>query len=269
MIYLKNKPVVSVITPIFNGISFIDRVIDTVIIQNVECEHIFIDDCSTDGTYEYLLSLSAKYNHIIILRNDHNLGPSHSRNHGISISTGKFIAFLDVDDLWNSNKLSSQINFMLKNNFVISATGFRKISPDGRKLSSVISRSSSISYFSHLSTRYICCSSVIIDSSIISSFSFPILDKWLRVDDFYAWSCLINQGFEFSFLSQDLVRYTVIKNSRSSKLFMTSFSVIYLYIFYEKANFITKIISLINYILFSFYKIIFFRICIDRKNIDF
>lgn len=268
MTFLSSNPIVSVITPIFNSRIFIDRAIQSVLTQNINCEHIFIDDFSSDGSYDYLTSISAQFSHISILRNQSNFGPSYSRNFGISIAKGTFIAFLDADDIWLPDKLKYQIEFMKRNNLAISCTAFRKISLNSKKLGPLLSRSSPISYFSHLSTRYICCSSVLFDKSIISKFSFPILDKRLRVDDFYAWSKIINSGYIFGFLPRDLVRYTVVKNSRSSNFFIAIFSVIYLYAFYEKANYFTKLICFLNYIFFSLYKKIYFNPKFDTGLID-
>jgi hypothetical protein len=104
---------VSVIIPCYNSISTIDRAINSVINQTFKCtEMIIIDDCSSDETYAHLLNLKEEIKsriHIIIERNDKNMGPSFSRNKGIKLATGNWIAFLDSDDHWHPQKIEIQI----------------------------------------------------------------------------------------------------------------------------------------------------------------
>lgn len=99
---------VSVIIPTFNRQGTLKRAIDSVLTQthsNLEC--IIVDDCSTDGTKELVLSIDdirVKY-----FKNDKNLGVSYSRNIGFKNSIGDYIALLDSDDEWKKDKLTIQL----------------------------------------------------------------------------------------------------------------------------------------------------------------
>lgn len=106
---------VSVIIPMYNACSTIIDCIESVINQNYSYyEVIIIDDGSTDESYKIVEDYiqQKKLNHKIILVKQKNSGPSKARNKGIQLSTGKYIAFLDSDDIWMHNKLIKQISIM-------------------------------------------------------------------------------------------------------------------------------------------------------------
>lgn len=106
-------PKVSVVIPVYNGADFILDALDSVFLQDYSnVEVLVIDDCSTDATMNVLGK--CKYP-IQVLKNKINSGASHSRNKGIKNSTGKYIAFLDADDVWFKNKLCRQVTLMSKN----------------------------------------------------------------------------------------------------------------------------------------------------------
>lgn len=109
---------ITVIIPTFNSLSTIERALTSVISQSLKPhELIIIDDCSTDGTYELLLKYKENFNSPIelkILKNSVNSGPSVSRNRGIKVSAGNWIAFLDSDDSWHNKKLEIQLKIAIK-----------------------------------------------------------------------------------------------------------------------------------------------------------
>jgi len=106
------KPLVSVIIPTYNRGWIIKEAIDSVLAQDfIDFELIVVDDGSTDNTSEILDSYS---DDITVLRQN-NKGVSAARNRGLSEASGRFIAFLDSDDLWLSKKLSSQVDFFNSN----------------------------------------------------------------------------------------------------------------------------------------------------------
>ena len=105
---IEKKPQVSVIIPTYNRGWIIKEAIDSVLAQDyTEFELIVVDDGSTDHTADVLDS----YRNVIKVLSQKNKGVSAARNRGIAEASGKFIAFLDSDDLWLSQKLSAQIEF--------------------------------------------------------------------------------------------------------------------------------------------------------------
>ncbi|MDO9567174.1 MAG: glycosyltransferase [Candidatus Desulfaltia sp.] len=108
----RENPLVSVIIPTFNRGWILKEAIDSVLTQHFEdFELIVIDDGSTDNTQSILNS----YKNDIIAFTQNNKGVSAARNTGIALSSGRFIAFLDSDDLWMQNKLSTQVDFFNEN----------------------------------------------------------------------------------------------------------------------------------------------------------
>jgi teichuronic acid biosynthesis glycosyltransferase TuaG len=121
---MKNiNPLVSVIIPSYNGLPFLKDAIKSVLEQSYKnFELIIVDDSSEDNTYGYILSLIRKDKRIKYFKTPKNTGTTAAaRNFGVKRSKGKFLSFLDADDLWHKNKLEKQIN-SLKKNTVISCT---------------------------------------------------------------------------------------------------------------------------------------------------
>jgi len=104
------EPLVSVIIPTYNYGHLLSKAIDSVIAQTYKnIELIIIDDGSTDNTKSVVESYDNKFTYI----NQNNTGVSSARNHGIIISNGQYVAFLDADDIWYQDKISVQVQYML------------------------------------------------------------------------------------------------------------------------------------------------------------
>ena len=106
---------VSVVTPAYNCEKYLRQTVESVIRQTFEqWEMIIVDDCSTDGTLALAQRLAAQEKRIRVLRNEINQGVSLTRNRGIAEARGEYIALLDGDDLWESDKLERQVALLEK-----------------------------------------------------------------------------------------------------------------------------------------------------------
>ena len=93
---------------------------------------IWVDDCSSDGTYDRLLEYSKKHNNIILVRNETNRGSGHSRNRGLDLATGEYISFLDSDDCYCANdSLERFYKDAVKNKAVICGSAITGVSQHG------------------------------------------------------------------------------------------------------------------------------------------
>ena len=123
---------VSVIIPTYNRSDLVGNAIDSVLCQTYPLfEIIVVDDCSTDNTISILKKYGDK---IRFVKNDSNSYVGFTRNFGVSIANGDYVAFLDSDDKWVPNKLEVQISWMLANKFEISTTNFYVYQEDNDSL---------------------------------------------------------------------------------------------------------------------------------------
>lgn len=259
---------VSVITPCYNGSRFLTRLIETVKIQNVNLEHIIVDDCSTDDSWNILVDLAAKYSWLRVFRLDINRGPIEARNYALKNCKGRYLSFLDVDDYWMPNKLATQINFMHNQNIAFSFSDYRFVSEDGSFVGRKLVGLNSIGWNLHHMTRYLGCLTVVLDRELIGDFLFPDVSREIRAEDFLAWSSIISKGFDAKRCPYDLARYTVVKNSRSSNRLLAALSVWKVYRQVEGISLLVSIIYFFNYLFFVSFKKVFYRPIFEIQKVD-
>lgn len=177
---------VTIITPSYNTAKFIKETIQSVLNQSYKnWEMIIIDDCSQDDTKQ-IISL---YNddRIKFYINDRNSGAAISRNNAISIAKGKWIAFLDSDDLWDKDKLALQVSFMKENNYHFSYTDYREIDETGKIINPRIAGPSKISKLLMFCYCWPGCLTVMYDAEYVGKIQINNLEKnndyamWLKV----------------------------------------------------------------------------------------
>ena len=118
--------IVSIIMPAYNSEAFIGESIESVLMQTYpHWELIIVDDCSTDCTVEIAKKYMSTDNRIRLLQNSKNSGAAVSRNYALREPKGKWIAFLDSDDVWLPEKLNRQIRFMQEHNYKFTYTDYR------------------------------------------------------------------------------------------------------------------------------------------------
>lgn len=117
-----NSESVSVVIPAYNSAKTLERAVNSVLTQTLlPNEIIIVDDCSTDFTEDVVKSIISPNIEIIFIKNEKNMGPSHSRNRGIAKAKSKWIAFLDADDFWHPSKIQFQMS--LANELQLSFVG--------------------------------------------------------------------------------------------------------------------------------------------------
>ena len=160
----KNEPLVSIIVPVYNAGLFLDSTIESVLAQTYEnWELILVNDRSTDGS-KFVAEdyLSDKRIHWIDMKQ--NSGAATSRNAGIELAKGRYIAFLDADDLWDKEKLAKQIAFMQKKDCAFSFTGYEFATPSGVPNGKKVNVPATITYKQALKNTTIFTSTVIFDT---------------------------------------------------------------------------------------------------------
>ena len=207
-------PMVSVIMPAYNAEKTIKESMESVLKQTYkDFELIVIDDCSSDGTEALIESYALKDNRIIHLKNQCNSGVSYTRNRAVECARGEWIAFLDSDDIWETNKLETQVALMKAKNAVLVYTASSYISADGTPYSYILPAEEKISYSMLLKRNIISCSSAMIKTSVMKNIKMP---NDAMHEDYFVWLTVL-KSIPYAYgINEPLLIYRLSNNSKSS-----------------------------------------------------
>lgn len=125
-------PKVSVIMPAYNAVGYLEESIKSLLAQSFnDWELLLVDDCSKDDTSKLAKKIASQDKRILFVQKEFNSGSADTRNTGIRMAKGEFIAFLDADDLWDPNFLESMIGHMEKHKAIFSFSSYRIIDEAG------------------------------------------------------------------------------------------------------------------------------------------
>lgn len=151
---MENCGLVSIIMPTYNCGAFIAQAIESVVSQTYQDWELLIqDDCSTDNTFEVVKKYAEGDVRIRYVCNAQNGGAAISRNEALQRAKGRWIAFLDADDMWLPTKLERQLEFMTKNQYAFSYHEYDEIDESGNELGVYVSGKEKVSKCE----MYMCC----------------------------------------------------------------------------------------------------------------
>lgn len=205
---------VSIITPVYNKENYIAQTIDSIRAQTFEnWELLLIDDCSTDRSAEIIAEYQQKDARIRYGKLAQNGGAAVARNEALERAKGRFVAFLDADDLWKPEKLEKQLAIMRDRGLGFTYTAIGMIDENGNARKGKRPVRAQVDYRFLLSNTVIACSSVVIDRKVIGDFRMPLVRKG---QDFATWLSILRKGHTAYGLDEALVRYRVAPGSISS-----------------------------------------------------
>lgn len=205
-------PAVSVITPAFNARRFISETVRSVMTQTFsDLEMLIVDDCSKDDTAEIVRDLGRADARVRLIQHRENAGPATARNTALEQAQGRYIAFLDSDDLWLPGKLEAQVTFMRDRDAALAYTQYRRISETGEPISPVIPIPARLDYRGLLKNTAMATSTVVVDRAKTG----PLRMIRTYYDDFALWLTILKRGFVAHGLREDLMRYRVVTGSWS------------------------------------------------------
>ena len=179
---------VSIIMPSYNCGRYVEDTIRSVQKQTYQnWEIIFVDDFSTDDTVSRVLSMRENDSRISLYHNVRNRGAAISRNNALRHAKGRWIAFLDSDDLWEPEKLEKQIRFMEENNYKFSYTCYSEMDGDGNDTGVVVSGPDKITKEGMFAFCWPGCLTVMYDANEIGLLQIEDIKKnndyamWLKV----------------------------------------------------------------------------------------
>ena len=209
-----NNTLVSVIIPVYNAAKYIGKTIESALYQTYQnIEIILIDDCSKDNSKKIIGQYLAKYENIIYHLQEKNSGAAVARNTALQIAKGRYVAFLDSDDLWYPQKVATQIDLMKRKNAAICFTAIEMIDEEGQQLKGKREVKERINYKFLLKNTMIPTSSVIVDRNVVGNFKMPLIRSG---QDYATWLHLMRMGTDAFGINEVFVKYRVGSNSLSS-----------------------------------------------------
>lgn len=208
---------VSIITPTYNCARFIAETIRSVQAQSYgDWEMIIVDDCSTDNT-EAVVGQFADDSRIKYHCLEHNSGAAVARNTALKLARGRWIAFLDSDDLWLSEKLERQLEFMNKYRNYFSYTEYEEIDEDSHPIGKIISGPRTISKSGMFAYCWPGCLTVMYDRNIVGDIQIPAINK---NNDYALWLKVIKKA-NCHLLKENLAKYRKRTGSISNSSYLS------------------------------------------------
>lgn len=240
------KDLISIIIPVYNAERFIKETIQTIKSQTYKnWEAIFIDDNSTDNS-KSIIKQNLKDN-MKLIELTRNSGPAIARNKGLEIAKGRYIAYLDADDLWKENKLEVQYKFMKENDCAFSYTSYIHINKSG-KLSKGLKINEKLNYVEALKKIKVLTSTSMFDLRKIDK-KLLIMPNLRNAQDVATWYNILRKGYIAYGINEPLAYYRRCSNRNSSNKFKSMYA---RWLVYRKAEGLSLVKSLyyfVNYII--------------------
>ncbi len=212
--------IVSVIMPSYNAERFINESIESILRQTYgEWELIIVDDKSTDNTARVIESYIQKDKRIKCILLEENSGPAVARNRAIKEARGRYIAFLDADDLWMPQKLEKQIAFMQKENIALSYTGYYRFEESAEEIKDEVIVPLKVNYHELLKQNIIGCLTAVYDTKIVGKVYMPLIRKR---QDFGLWLVILKKVPYAYAINEPLAYYRMHYDSISSNKIISS-----------------------------------------------
>ncbi len=247
---MKNRPLVSIITPSYNTSEYIVETIESVLSQSYEnWEMLIVDDCSTDNSVEMVKKYVEQDSRVKLLINSENTGVALTRNRAIEESTGEYIALLDSDDTWLPNKLEKQIELMLRENIMMSFSSYDIMNKNGDNTGSFLINEK-VTYSDMLKTSSIGTLTTIYNAKELGKYYFEEIGH-----EDYVWKLAILKNIEYAEgLIESLAKYRVASKSLSSNKLKVALWQWKIYREVEKLSFLKSIYYFLNYAFYGFFK---------------
>lgn len=205
---------VSIVIPMYNSEKYIGETIQCILNQTYKnWEIIFVDDGSKDKSVQIVKEFQDSRMHLY--QNEKNYGPAYTRNQGIRKAQGRYLAYIDADDLWDADKLEKQIRFMQRMGCAFSFTGYEFAGEDGKRNGKIVQIPAEVDYYYALKHTTISTITVMFDRTQISDeVLYMPLDA--RGEDTATWWKILRHGYVAYGINEPLSVYRRYAGSRSS-----------------------------------------------------
>lgn len=245
---------VSIIMPVYNSFRYLAESIQSVLGQSYKnWQLIIVDDCSTDGSCELALEYAKNDSRIKVYKLDKNSGPAVARNFAIEKANGRFISFLDSDDLWKPEFLITSLDLMLEKNIEFCFASYHRCDENLNPLLSDFIVPEKVSYKDILKTNPISCLTAVYDTSRIGKLLMPNI---IKRQDYGLWLKILKQTVFAYGIKKPLAIYRIRKQSVSRNKVKAS---IYQWRTYRDVEHISLVKSIYYFIHYAYYGFIKYR----------
>lgn len=208
---------VSIIVPVYNVENFIEETMDCVLAQTYcNWELLLVEDCSSDSTVTLIQQYMDKTgdSRIRLIRQPSNMGAARARNRGLREAKGRYIAYLDADDLWEPEKLEKELAFMKEKGAAFAFTGYEFADETGKGMGKVVHVPEELTYKQALSNTTIFTTTVMFDLEKLprEQLEMPVM----KSEDTALWFRVLRSGVTAYGLDENLVKYRRAGKSLSS-----------------------------------------------------
>ena len=208
---------VSIIVPVYNVEKFIARTMDSVRGQTCDdWELLLVLDGCTDGTEHVIRQYCERTQdkRIRVINQPNNMGAARARNRGVAEASGRYIAYLDSDDLWRQDKLEKQLDFMKEKDAAFSFTGYEFADESGKGLGKIVRVPAVMEYKDALKNTTIFTTTVMFDTEKIDKKLLEMPD--IKSEDTALWWKVLRNGYRAYGLDENLALYRRTGNTLSS-----------------------------------------------------
>lgn len=208
---------VSVIMPIYNSEKYLAATLNSIFVQDYkDIEIVLVDDCSKDNSANIISELQKEHPEIVYFLQEKNMGAGAARNKALELANGRYVAFLDSDDIWMPEKIKKQIQLMTSEEAPFSYTAIEMMDENGTTIKGKRNIKEICDYRYLLHNTIIATSSVIVDRKVLGDFRMPLRRGG---QDYATWLMLLRGGTVAKGINEALVRYRVASGSLSSNKF--------------------------------------------------
>ncbi len=207
---MHREPLISIVMPVYNTARYIEEAISSVLAQTyINWELIIVNDCSPDDAETIICQFEDR--RIRYLKNDKNSGALETRNRAMKEAKGRYIAFLDSDDVWTRDKLQKQIRYMQDNNYYFTCTSYEYIDEESHRLYARARAPRRITRGAFMLWNWCGCLTVIYD---VAKMGKVYLKDYKMRDDWALWIKLSKKSPCY-FLDENLAMYRVREGSQT------------------------------------------------------
>lgn len=207
---------VSIITPVYNCEKYLAATLDSVLAQTYpNWEMLLVDDCTPDGSPEIIREYQEKDKRFRYHRLPENGGAAVARNKALELARGRYIAYLDADDIWFPGKLERQLRFMEEHNAAFTCCDYERIEDDGTPLHKVVHMPGTITYEGLLRNTIIQTVGVIVDTARVDR-GLLVMPNVRRGQDSATWLQMLRNGVVFLGQNEVLAQYRRVPQSLSA-----------------------------------------------------